>query len=97
MSRTNCPYCNAVQKIANSLIGSNGDTFDYKCKACSKYFLVITKHIVYFESKKTDCLNGHEHNWVLVKADPIDHSIVICQNCNKDRMPTREEIRKMEK
>ena len=92
-----CPYCGKEQDIEHD--GGYGyeenEVHKQQCGECDKYFTYTTSISFYYDAEKADCLNGDEHNFFPTKTYPKQYSLMRCEDCGEERIPTTEEMTKI--
>lgn len=90
-----CPYCKHEQRINHDDgYGYDEDTiYNQECTNCDKTFAYHTYITIRYETWKSECLNGGQHEWLAAKTYPKRYTKMVCSSCGDTREPSDEELK----
>jgi hypothetical protein len=67
-----CPYCETWNEICHDDgFGLDENTkHEMQCERCEKYFVFETEITYLFSASKAACLNGGDHEWMIIECYP---------------------------
>ena len=81
-----CPYCQREHEL--DLTDFEPDTPEqYEC-SCGFVFMYSGCITIDLTIWKAECLNGGFHNWKASETYPLEHSRMVCKDCDEHRDPT---------
>lgn len=94
MSDIDCPYCGHEQEVCHD----DGEGYaedqvhEMECYECEKSFVFTTCISFSYSPAKADCLNGAEHNFRPTNTVPRNFTRMRCDDCDKIRPCTDDEM-----
>lgn len=97
MNDIKCPYCKAEQEICHDdgYGYEEDEVHQQECWACEKLFVYTTSISFYYQAYRADCLNGAEHKFRATTTYPIECTRMRCVDCDLERQPTEDEMKKI--
>lgn len=89
-----CPNCEQWVDIdhEDGYGYTEGVKHSQQCPECD-YTFVYTTHISFdYESVKSECLNGGDHDWCKQITYPKEYTLMECCDCGETRKPTKDEM-----
>jgi len=82
MDDLNCPYCNKAMDTLDDQ-SDPGRLHERQCPYCGKHFVFEIEYAPIYTSRKADCLNGAEHDFVMTRTFPPEFARAECMTCRE--------------